>query len=67
MASERTVIDWAHFSGGRYGIDAYCRYQERATSRLVVDEDEKPFESAEPEHIAAVRAYIAKKNEQEPA
>jgi hypothetical protein len=67
VAPKNTAIDWSRYSGGRYGLDAYCRYQERATSRLVVDEDEKPFEAPEPEHIAAIRAYMNKLREKDPA
>jgi hypothetical protein len=46
---------------------SYFEYQERVTSSLVVDEDDRPFESPEPEHIAAIRAYMNKLREKDPA
>jgi hypothetical protein len=67
MAPKDATLDWPRYSGGSYGLNDYCRYQERATSRLIVDEDEKPFENPEPEHIAAIREYIRKLGEKDPA
>jgi hypothetical protein len=67
LAGEGAAIRELSYGLPSSGLDAYCRYQERATSRLIVDEDEKPFEAPEPEHIAAIREYIRKLGEKDPA
>jgi hypothetical protein len=67
VARERAVdLSLAERFRSDNGVDAYCRWQERRTSRLIVDEDEKPFEAPEPEHIAAIRAVMAKLREKDP-
>jgi hypothetical protein len=67
LAGERAAIRELSYGLPSSGLDEYCKYQERATSRLVMDEDEKPFENAEPEHIAAIRAYIKSLSAKDPA